>query len=121
MTRCTIDQAVLAAEKAGDDWQTVRDTHSHRQFLRVLRRARRRAAHWHWTTHMHRDSGNLSVAPTLVLHRTDGAHRRMVYWRSRQSRLHLNLIIKNGERVSLRGAFGAPRIYRAAGFVELLG
>jgi hypothetical protein len=68
MTRCTIDQAVLAARKAGDDWQTVHDTHSHRQFLRVLRRARRRAAHWHWTTHMHRErqlecGANLGAPP----------------------------------------------------------
>jgi len=39
-----------------------------------------------------------------VLHRTDGAHRRMLYLRPRQSRLHLNLFIKNGERGSLRGA-----------------
>jgi hypothetical protein len=39
---------------------------------------------------------------------------------SRQSRLHLNLIIKNGERVSLRGAFGAPRIYRVVRLRELL-
>ena len=81
MALCTIDQAVLAAQKAGTG----------------------------------------GVALPLVLHRTDGAHRRVVYWRSRQSRLHLNLIIKNGERVSLRGAFGAPRIYRAAGLLELLG
>ena len=51
----------------------------------------------------------------LVLRRTDGAHRRVVYSGSRQSRLHLNLRIKNGERVSLRGAPKAPRIYRAAG------
>jgi hypothetical protein len=35
-----IDQAVLAAQKAGNDWQTVRGIHSHRQFMRVLGRAR---------------------------------------------------------------------------------
>ena len=44
------------------------------------------------------------TGPLLVLHRTDGAHRRMLYLRPRQSRLHLNLFIKNGERGSLRGA-----------------
>jgi hypothetical protein len=43
----------------------------------------------------------------LVLHRTDDAHRRVVYG-SRRSRLHLNLFIKHGERVSLWGAFGHP-------------
>jgi hypothetical protein len=58
MTLCTIDQAELAARKAGN--------------------------------------GRL-----LVLHRTDGAHRRMLYLHPRQSRLHLNLLIKNGERGSL--------------------
>jgi len=51
---------------------------------------------------------------SLVHHRTDEAHRRVIYRRPRQSRLHLNLFIKNGERVSLRGAFAAPRIYRVA-------
>jgi hypothetical protein len=56
----------------------------------------------------------LRAALSLVLHRTDDAHRRVLYRRSRQSRLHLNLFIKNGERVSLRGAPKAPRIYRAA-------
>ena len=40
-------------------------------------------------------------------------HRRVLYSRSRQSRLQLNLRIKNGERVSLRGAPKAPRIYPA--------
>jgi hypothetical protein len=50
----------------------------------------------------------------LVLRRTDGAHRRVVYSGSRRSRLHQNLRIKNGERVSLRGTPKAPRIYRAA-------
>ena len=45
MKLCTIDQAVLAAEKAGKEWKTVRGIHSHRQFMRVLKRARWRAAH----------------------------------------------------------------------------
>jgi hypothetical protein len=45
-----------------------------------------------------------------VLQRTDDAHRRVVYG-SRRSRLHLNLFIKDGERVSLWGAFRAPHIY----------
>jgi hypothetical protein len=55
-----------------------------------------------------------SAELTLVHHRTDGAGPRVIYRRSRQSRLHLNLFIKNGERGSLRGAFAAPRIYRVA-------
>jgi hypothetical protein len=43
MTLCTIDHAVLAAEKAGKEWKTVRGIRSRRQFMRVLRRARCRA------------------------------------------------------------------------------
>jgi hypothetical protein len=42
---CAIDEAVLAAQKAGEDWRTVRGIRSRRQFLRVLARARWRAAH----------------------------------------------------------------------------
>jgi hypothetical protein len=45
MKLCEIDRAVLAAEKAGNDWHKVRGIHSHRQFMRVLKRARWRAAH----------------------------------------------------------------------------
>jgi hypothetical protein len=45
MTLCTIDQSVLAAQKAGTDWQMLRGIHSHRQFMRVFRRAASRAAH----------------------------------------------------------------------------
>jgi hypothetical protein len=45
MKLCAIDQAVLAAEKAGKEWKTVRGIRSRRQFLRVLKRARWRAAH----------------------------------------------------------------------------
>jgi hypothetical protein len=54
MTLCTIDQVVLAAQKAGNDWQKERGIHNHRQFMRALRRARSRAAHWFSTTHMQR-------------------------------------------------------------------
>jgi hypothetical protein len=63
------------------------------------------------TGHSYVKEHDWGVAQFLVLHRTDGAHRPVVYSRSRQSRLHLTLIIKNGERVSLRGAPKAPRIY----------
>jgi hypothetical protein len=63
MTLCIIDQAVLAAQKAGNDWQTVRGIHSHRQFMRVLRRARSRAAHWFWTTHMQRAATGVWLYP----------------------------------------------------------
>jgi hypothetical protein len=42
---CAIDRAVLAAEKDGKDWRTVRGIRSRRRFLRVLARARWRAAH----------------------------------------------------------------------------
>jgi hypothetical protein len=66
------------------------------------------------------ESGAWGATLSLVLHRTDGAHRRVVYSLSRQSRLHLNLIIKNGERGSLRGAFGVPRIYERR-FLKLVG
>jgi hypothetical protein len=45
MKLCTIDQAVLAAEKDGKEWRTVRGIRGRRQFLRVLTRARWRAAH----------------------------------------------------------------------------
>jgi hypothetical protein len=45
MKLCGIDRAVLAAEKAGREWKTVRGIRSRRQFLRVLKRARWRAAH----------------------------------------------------------------------------
>jgi hypothetical protein len=45
MKLCEIDQAVLAAEKAGKEWKTVRGIRSRRQFLRVLKRARWRTAH----------------------------------------------------------------------------
>jgi len=45
MKLCGIDRAVLAAEKNGKEWQTVRGIRGRRQFLRVLKRARWRAAH----------------------------------------------------------------------------
>jgi hypothetical protein len=45
MKLCTIDEAVLAAEKAGEEWKTVRGIRSRRRFLRVLKRARWRTAH----------------------------------------------------------------------------
>jgi hypothetical protein len=45
MNLCEIDRAVLAAEKAGKEWHTVRGIRSRRRFLRGLKRARWRAAH----------------------------------------------------------------------------
>jgi hypothetical protein len=45
MKLCAIDRAVLAAEKDGKEWHTVRGIRSRRRFLRVLKRARWRAAH----------------------------------------------------------------------------
>jgi hypothetical protein len=50
------------------------------------------------------------AAPALVLHRTDDAHR-LWYTGALDNRASTCTYLSNGERVSLRGAFGAPRIH----------
>jgi hypothetical protein len=105
---CGIDRAVRAAERHRKEWQAGYP-------LPAAVRESAQAGALHTNTRLlKRRERRLGAALSLVLHRTDDAHRCVIYRRSRQSRLHLNLLIKNGERVSLRGAFGAPRIYRVA-------
>ena len=43
-----------------------------------------------------------------MLHRTDGTHSRMVYLCSRQSRLHLNLLVKMASACPYGVPFGHP-------------